>query len=84
MRIVLIGDGKMGALVAEVARQRHLEVVDRFTGARPLRADDAVRQALTSLGVTAQRMESTGRGGSEPLVPHGDVVNRSIFRVGDK
>lgn len=43
MKLALIGYGKMGRLVEEVARQQGLEVVDRFTGGRPLRAGKTAR-----------------------------------------
>ena len=44
----------------------------------PLSRDraDAVREALSDLGVSDDRMTSEGKGGVEPLIPHGDIVNR--------
>ena len=45
-KLALIGHGKMGALVEEVAREQALDVVDRFTGRRPLRAGDTADRAL--------------------------------------
>lgn len=51
MKLALIGYGKMGTLVDEVARGQALEVVDRFTGERPLRAEGGVRHALRGVDV---------------------------------
>ena len=51
MKLALIGYGKMGALVEEVARQQALEVVVRFAGEHPLRAKDAVRRSLRDVDV---------------------------------
>ena len=44
----------------------------------PLSRDRAnsVRKALSNLGVSADRMSAEGKGGMEPLVPHGDILNR--------
>lgn len=39
MKIVLVGYGKMGRVVEEVASAKGIEIVDRFTRQRPLRAD---------------------------------------------
>ena len=50
-RVALVGYGKMGRVVDEVAAARGVEVVDRFTRGRPLRADEATRRALD--GVSA-------------------------------
>jgi 4-hydroxy-tetrahydrodipicolinate reductase len=46
MKIALIGYGKMGRLIEEVARRQDIEVVARFTRAQPLRVDEQTRQAL--------------------------------------
>lgn len=51
MKVALVGYGKMGRVVEETAAARGVEVVDRFTRERPLRADEATRRALS--GVTA-------------------------------
>jgi 4-hydroxy-tetrahydrodipicolinate reductase len=51
MKVALVGHGKMGRIVEEVAPSRGIEVVDRFTRSCPLRADDATRRALS--GVSA-------------------------------
>lgn len=50
-RVALVGYGKMGRVVDEIAAERGVEVAERFTRDRPLRADAATRQALS--GVTA-------------------------------
>ncbi|MFQ5798335.1 MAG: 4-hydroxy-tetrahydrodipicolinate reductase [Bacteroidota bacterium] len=47
MKIALIGYGKMGHLVEEVASRHDIEVVGHFTKDHPLRADESTRQALT-------------------------------------
>lgn len=47
MKIALVGYGKMGKVVEEVASAKGIEVVGRFTRDRPLRADAATRQALS-------------------------------------
>jgi len=51
MKVALVGYGKMGRVVEEIAPAKGIEIVDRFTRSRPLRADEATRQALS--GVTA-------------------------------
>lgn len=51
MKVALVGYGKMGRTVEEIAPARGMEVVDRFTRDRPLSAGAATRQALS--GVTA-------------------------------
>ncbi|MGH7457014.1 MAG: 4-hydroxy-tetrahydrodipicolinate reductase, partial [bacterium] len=49
MKIALIGYGKMGRLIEEVARRHEMEVVARFTRAHPFRADDQTHQALNEV-----------------------------------
>lgn len=46
MKLALIGLGKMGILVEEVAAAKGLEIAGRFTGARPLADDDETRRLL--------------------------------------
>lgn len=46
MRVALIGYGKMGRVVEELAPARGVEVVERFTRERPLRAGEETRRAL--------------------------------------
>lgn len=47
MKVALIGYGKTNRVVEEVARRRGVDVVERFTGARPLDAGDEVRRTLS-------------------------------------
>jgi len=49
MKVALVGYGKMGRGVEEIAAARGFEVVDRFTRERPLRADEATRRALADV-----------------------------------
>jgi len=42
MKIALVGYGKMGRVVEEVASAKGIEIVDRFTRQRPLRNDAAL------------------------------------------
>lgn len=49
MKVALVGYGKMGRAVEEIAALKGMEVVDRFTRQRPLRADDATRGALSGV-----------------------------------
>ncbi|TFG63551.1 MAG: hypothetical protein E4H36_05345, partial [Spirochaetales bacterium] len=37
---------------------------------------DAVRDYLVKLGIEASRLSTAGLGGTQPVVPHGDLVNR--------
>ncbi len=37
---------------------------------------DAIRDALVERGIEARRMTTVGIGGSQPVVPHGDLDNR--------
>lgn len=46
LKLALVGYGQMGRAVEELAAARGLDVVDRFTRSRPLRADEATRRAL--------------------------------------
>jgi 4-hydroxy-tetrahydrodipicolinate reductase len=49
MKIALVGYGKMGRVVEEIAPAKGVEVVGRFTRDQPLRADEATRQALSGV-----------------------------------
>jgi 4-hydroxy-tetrahydrodipicolinate reductase len=49
MKIALVGYGKMGKVVEEIAPAKGIEVVDRFTRDRPLRADAATRGSLSGV-----------------------------------
>jgi 4-hydroxy-tetrahydrodipicolinate reductase len=74
MKVALVGYGKMGRAVEESAAARGVEVVDRFTRSRPLRADGAARKALS--GVTAlvdfsvpEAVAETARAAAELSLP---------------
>lgn len=49
MKVALVGYGKMGRAVEEIAPGRGMEVAGRFTRSRPLRADEETRQALSGV-----------------------------------
>ena len=51
MKIALIGYGKMGRMIEEVARSRGFEIAERFEVDRPLRSDRATRCALQDVEV---------------------------------
>ncbi len=57
---------------AEKARREQEEVLLPLSASRA----EAVRAALIERGVDGSRMTTTGLGGAEPLVPHGDERNR--------
>lgn len=46
MKVALVGYGKMGRVVEELAAAKGMEVVGRFTRSQPLRADEDTRRAL--------------------------------------
>lgn len=49
MKVALVGHGKMGRVVEEVAAAKGVGVVDRFTRDRPLRAGEATRRSLAEV-----------------------------------
>jgi 4-hydroxy-tetrahydrodipicolinate reductase len=49
MKIALLGYGKMGRLVEDVARHHNIETIAHYTRAHPLRADEETRRALTEV-----------------------------------
>lgn len=51
MKVALVGHGKMGREVEDLAASQQVEIVECFTSTRPLKADDATREALS--GITA-------------------------------
>jgi 4-hydroxy-tetrahydrodipicolinate reductase len=51
VKIALVGYGRMGHVVEEVAAERGIEILDRFTRERPLRANGDTRRSLG--GITA-------------------------------
>jgi 4-hydroxy-tetrahydrodipicolinate reductase len=46
MKLVLLGHGKMGRAIDELAAAQGIEVLERVTRERPLRVDDRTRRAL--------------------------------------
>ncbi|HXU46983.1 MAG TPA: dihydrodipicolinate reductase C-terminal domain-containing protein [Thermoanaerobaculia bacterium] len=50
MKLALVGYGKMGRVVDDLAAGKGMVVVERFTRARPLSADAATRRALEEVG----------------------------------
>jgi 4-hydroxy-tetrahydrodipicolinate reductase len=51
MKIAIIGYGKMGRMIEEVALRHGLETAARFTKTQPLRADEETRKALHGVSV---------------------------------
>jgi 4-hydroxy-tetrahydrodipicolinate reductase len=49
MKVALVGYGKMGKAVEELAPSKGIAIVDRYTRCRPLRADTATRRALSGV-----------------------------------
>jgi 4-hydroxy-tetrahydrodipicolinate reductase len=49
MKVALVGYGKMGRVVDELAAAKGVEVVARFTRSRPLRADATTRRSLAEV-----------------------------------
>ncbi len=49
MKLALIGHGKVGKVVDEVALERGIEIVDRFTSVRTLKVDEASRERLAKV-----------------------------------
>ena len=97
MKLALIGHGKMGALVEEIAASQGFEVVDCFTASRPLRADDATRRSLTGVDVlvdfsTPEAVPATVRAaadlgldlaiGTTGWQEHFDEVRRTVLEAG--
>jgi 4-hydroxy-tetrahydrodipicolinate reductase len=73
-KVALVGYGKMGRVVEEIAAARGMEVAGRFTRSNPLRADEPTRRALA--GVTAlvdfsvpEAVAETARAAAELSLP---------------
>jgi 4-hydroxy-tetrahydrodipicolinate reductase len=49
MKVALVGYGKMGRVVEEIAPAKGVEVVGRFTRESPLRADEVTRRSLAGV-----------------------------------
>lgn len=74
MKIALVGYGKMGRAVEELAPGRGMEVVDRFTRSRPLRPDASTRRTLTGVAALVdfsvpEAVTDTARAAAELSVP---------------
>ncbi len=74
MKVALVGYGKMGRVVEELAVARGLEVVDRFTRDRPLRADEETRRSLAAAPVLVdfsvpEAVVDTARAAAELSLP---------------
>jgi len=73
MKVALVGYGKMGRVVEEIAPARGMEVVDRFTRDRPLRADEATRRALSDVTLVdfsvPEAVAGTARAAAELSLP---------------
>lgn len=73
MKVALVGYGKMGRAVEEIAPSRGMEVVARFTREEPLRAGETARKALA--GVTLvdfsipEAVPDTARAAAELSLP---------------
>lgn len=74
MKVALVGYGKMGRVVEEIAAAKGVEIVDRFTRSRPLRADEATRKALAEVAVLVdfsvpEAVADTARAAAELSLP---------------
>ncbi len=69
MKIALVGLGKMGRVVEEVAAARGIEVVDRFTRQRPLRADSALAGVTLVDFSVPEAVPETARAAAELALP---------------
>jgi 4-hydroxy-tetrahydrodipicolinate reductase len=74
MRIALVGHGKMGRVVEEIAPGRGMEVAGRFTRSRPLCADAETRRALSGVAALVdfsvpEAVAGTARAAAELSLP---------------
>jgi 4-hydroxy-tetrahydrodipicolinate reductase len=74
MKVALVGYGKMGRVVEELAAAKGIDVVDRFTRDRPLRADEATRRALSGVAALVdfsvpEAVADTARAAAELSLP---------------
>jgi 4-hydroxy-tetrahydrodipicolinate reductase len=74
MKVALVGYGKMGRVVEEVAAAKGVEIVDRFTSGRPLRAGEAARRALSEVTALVdfsvpEAVVETARAAAELSIP---------------
>ncbi|HSF38419.1 MAG TPA: dihydrodipicolinate reductase C-terminal domain-containing protein [Thermoanaerobaculia bacterium] len=74
MKLALVGYGKMGRVVEELAAAKGMEVACRFTRERPLRADSATREALADVAALVdfsvpEAVADTARAAAELSIP---------------
>lgn len=74
MKVALVGYGKMGRVVEELAAAKGVDVVDRFTRDRPLRADEPTRRALAGVAALVdfsvpEAVPGTARAAAELALP---------------
>ncbi|HSK76894.1 MAG TPA: dihydrodipicolinate reductase C-terminal domain-containing protein [Thermoanaerobaculia bacterium] len=74
MKLALVGYGKMGRVVEELAAAKGMEVACRFTRERPLRADSATREALADVTALVdfsvpEAVADTARAAAELSIP---------------
>ena len=69
MKIALVGYGKMGRVVDEVAAARGVEVVDRFTRERPLRSDRELAGVTLVDFSVPEAVPETARAAAELALP---------------
>jgi 4-hydroxy-tetrahydrodipicolinate reductase len=74
MKVALVGYGKMGRVVEEIAPHMRVEIVDRFTRARPLVADESTRGALSGVAAlidfsVPEAVAGTARAAGELSLP---------------
>jgi 4-hydroxy-tetrahydrodipicolinate reductase len=74
MKVALVGYGKMGRVIDEIAPALGVEVVDRFTRARPLVADESTRRALSGVAAlidfsVPEAVAGTARAAGELSLP---------------
>jgi 4-hydroxy-tetrahydrodipicolinate reductase len=74
VKLALVGYGKMGHAVEELAPSRGMEVVERFTRGRPLCSDEATRRALSGVAAIVdfsvpEAVAGTARAAAELALP---------------
>jgi 4-hydroxy-tetrahydrodipicolinate reductase len=69
MRIALVGYGKMGRVIDEVAAARGVEVVERFTRERPLRAGSDLKDVTLVDFSVPEAVPETARAAAELSLP---------------
>ncbi len=74
MKLALVGYGKMGRVVEELAPSQGMAVVDRFTRSRPLHGDEATRRTLSEVAALVdfsvpEAVADTARAAAELSLP---------------